>query len=97
MLLTTIFFPKMHTISQQSKYRRLKMHGPGSESTVYTTYTDYAGAGPGAGYYGGGYYGPPPPPPPPPPPAPRATLHALPQQVQAPAAVQVSTVQNVSK
>ena len=49
-LLTTIFFPKMHTISQQSKYRRLKMHGPGSESTVYTPYTDYAGAGPGAGY-----------------------------------------------
>ena len=41
-LLTTIFFPKMHTISQQSKYRKLKMHSPGSDSTVYTTYTtDY--------------------------------------------------------
>ena len=73
MLLTTIFFPKMHTISQQSKYRRLKMHGPGSESTVYTTYTDYAGAGPGAGYYGGGYYGPPSPPPPHPHHVPRYT------------------------
>ena len=41
-LISTIFFPKMHTISQQSKYRKLKMHSPGSDSTVYTTYTtDY--------------------------------------------------------
>ena len=42
MLISTIFFPKMHTISQQSKYRKLKMHSGGSDSTVYTTYTtDY--------------------------------------------------------
>ena len=41
-LISTIFFPKMHTISQQSKYRKLKMHSGGSDSTVYTTYTtDY--------------------------------------------------------
>lgn len=38
-LVTTIFFPKMHTISQQSKYRKLKLHSPGSDSTVYTSYT----------------------------------------------------------
>ena len=37
--LTTIFLPKMHTISQQSKYRKLKLHSPGSDSTVYTSYT----------------------------------------------------------
>lgn len=40
-LVTTIFFPKMHTISQQSKYRKLKIHSPGSDSTVYTSYSDY--------------------------------------------------------
>ena len=39
LLLTTIFLPKMHTISQQSKYRKLKLHSPGSDSTVYTSYT----------------------------------------------------------
>jgi hypothetical protein len=39
LLVTTIFFPKMHTISQQSKYRKLKLHSPGSDSTVYTSYT----------------------------------------------------------
>lgn len=36
-LVATIFFPKMHTISQQSKYRKLKLHsGSGSDSTVST-------------------------------------------------------------
>ena len=55
-LLSTIFFPKMHTISQQSKYRRLKLgHGPGSESRVYTTYTDYPSYTYYPGYHNPGY------------------------------------------
>ena len=61
-LLSTIFFPKMHTISQQSKYRRLKVgHGPGSESTVYTTYTDYPSYTYYPGYHTPGYHPAPPP------------------------------------
>ena len=32
----------MHTISQQSKFRKLKLK-TGSESTVYTTYSEYPG------------------------------------------------------
>ena len=41
-ILATVFLPKMHTIGQQSKFRKLKIK-TGSESTVYTTYSEYPG------------------------------------------------------
>ena len=39
-LVSTVFLPKMHTISQQSRYRKLKLMN-GSDSTVYTTFRDH--------------------------------------------------------
>jgi hypothetical protein len=39
-LVFTVFLPKMHTISQQSRYRKLKLLN-GSDSTVYTTFRDH--------------------------------------------------------
>lgn len=41
-ILATVFLPKMHTIVQQSKFRKLKLK-TGSESTMYTTYSEYPG------------------------------------------------------
>ena len=37
-LVSTVFLPKMHTIAQQSRYRRLKLMTGSSDSTVYTTF-----------------------------------------------------------
>ena len=62
----------MHTISQQSKVRRLKLHGAGGldHDTIYTTYNDFGGtsgtpATTAASGLGGGLYYPGYPPPPP--------------------------------
>ena len=60
-ILATIFLPKMHTISQQSKVRKLKFQSGGMDDAIYTTYNDYGGAATGAG--GLFYPGYPPPPP----------------------------------
>ena len=71
-ILATIFLPKMHTISQQSKVRRLKLHGAGGldHDTIYTTFNDFGGtsgtpATTAASGNGGGLYYPGYPPPPP--------------------------------
>ena len=83
-LLSAIFFPKMHTIAQQSKLKKDDLQRSHSDSTVFTAFSDYvqnfgSAAGGKDNFYPvyGNYHphshyisSPPPPPSYPPPPAP---------------------------
>ena len=42
-LLSAIFFPKMHTIAQQTKFKDSDLHRSHSDSTVFTAFSDPLG------------------------------------------------------
>lgn len=45
-LLSAIFFPKMHTIAKQSRMKGEDLQRSHSDSTVFTAFSDYVGKGP---------------------------------------------------